>query len=336
MKNKLNNHELDLQATVFEATGSPTFAAVFREALAYREAESEPVAIVETSDRMTFAQLVGTEPRRKSVRELYEGGLAIGQKLYTSPVLTQPVLDEREAFNQWNNDIDCPLAGLDTKTAAWRAWSHRAATSPVLGRTPAITERQMAVIQSLLKLAYAAWDACDDSEQVIENSDEYHKIPHRQFNSISNALDELEALPDDQPGIYMEAAAKARWALRDILTVSTSPVLGQTPALTDVIAERQRQITTEGWTPEHDDRHSDNELAGAAACYAMNMHDFYIHYTDEFNWSEAPKPDDWPWSEEWWKPTNPRRDLVKAAALMLAEIERLDRAAIAKATGESE
>lgn len=109
-----------------------------------------------------------------------------------------------------------------------------------------------------------------------------------------------------------------------------------TPALNDVIAERQRQITTEGWTPEHDDQHSDNELAGAAACYAMNMHDFYIHYTDELNWSEAPKPDDWPWSEEWWKPTNPRRDLVKAAALILAEIERLDRAAIAKAAGESE
>ena len=64
---------------------------IAREALAYREAESKPVAIVETSDRMTFAQLVGTEPRRKAIRELYEGGLVIGQKLYASPVLSQSV-----------------------------------------------------------------------------------------------------------------------------------------------------------------------------------------------------------------------------------------------------
>jgi len=35
----------------------------------------------------------------------------------------------------------------------------------------------------------------------------------------------------------------------------------------------------------------------------------------------------WPWAEKWWKPKNERRDLVKAAALILAEIERLDRAA---------
>jgi hypothetical protein len=37
-------------------------------------------------------------------------------------------------------------------------------------------------------------------------------------------------------------------------------------------------------------------------------------------------PARWPWSQDWWKPTNPRRDLVKAGALIAAEIERLDRA----------
>lgn len=37
------------------------------------------------------------------------------------------VPDERAAFNAWNNDTDCPLAGRDAKTAAWLAWSRRAA-----------------------------------------------------------------------------------------------------------------------------------------------------------------------------------------------------------------
>jgi hypothetical protein len=34
-------------------------------------------------------------------------------------------------------------------------------------------------------------------------------------------------------------------------------------------------------------------------------------------------PGGWDWS--WFKPTTPRRDLVKAGALIVAEIERLDR-----------
>lgn len=85
-------------------------------------------------------------------------------------------------------------------------------------------------------------------------------------------------------------------------------------ALNDVIAERQRQVGIEGWTPEYDDQYVHGELAKAAGCYAM-LNDRH------------PSPEEWPWAEEWWKPTTTRRDLVKAGALILAEIERLDRAA---------
>lgn len=48
---------------------------------------------------------------------------------------------------------------------------------------------------------------------------------------------------------------------------------------------------------------------------------------------ETPESVGWCWDRSWWKPTTPRRDLVKAAALILAEIERIDRAAAAE-TGE--
>ncbi|BEN67412.1 TPA: DUF551 domain-containing protein [Serratia marcescens] len=54
-----------------------------RECLANREAQ--PVAIVEPSDYVTAAQLVGEEPRSKAVRPLFEGALAIGMELYTAP-----------------------------------------------------------------------------------------------------------------------------------------------------------------------------------------------------------------------------------------------------------
>ena len=91
-----------------------------------------------------------------------------------------------------------------------------------------------------------------------------------------------------------------------------------TKALDDVIAERKRQIEVEGWTPEHDDAHGLGQIAVAAGCYAMfsNSH------------SNAGRPPMfWPWSRNWWKPKGYRRDLVRAAAMLIAEIERVDRAA---------
>lgn len=42
-----------------------------------------------------------------------------------------------------------------------------------------------------------------------------------------------------------------------------------TQAALDVLAERRRQIEAEGWTPEHDDEHSNGELSDAAGCYAL-------------------------------------------------------------------
>jgi hypothetical protein len=86
-------------------------------------------------------------------------------------------------------------------------------------------------------------------------------------------------------------------------------------ALLDIANERQRQQMVEGWTPEHDDAHDSGEMARAAVCYA-----------DPLNESRENPPPKWPWDARWWKPKDRRRDLVRAAALIVAEIERLDRA----------
>ncbi|MHC7218265.1 hypothetical protein ACYAX6_09680 [Klebsiella pneumoniae] len=98
-----------------------------------------------------------------------------------------------------------------------------------------------------------------------------------------------------------------------------------TVAAADVLAERKRQVSAEGWTPGHDDEYEHGELADAAGCYALSSELFDCA-------GEPPRP--WPWPDEWWKPTNRRRDLVKAGALILAEIERLDRAAGIKVEAE--
>ncbi len=93
----------------------------------------------------------------------------------------------------------------------------------------------------------------------------------------------------------------------------------------DVQAERRRQVEAEGWTPEHDDKHSHGQMARAAACYALAGSSAPSDGTAALLVSLA-----WPWDEQWWKPSTARRDLVKACALALAEIERLDRAGISQ------
>lgn len=96
-------------------------------------------------------------------------------------------------------------------------------------------------------------------------------------------------------------------------------------ALADIAAERRRQIEVEGWTPEHDDRYEQSELADAAACYAAPG--AVTSVVPESVLATDSRRLYWPWDWKWWKPGNDRRRrLVKAGALIVAEIERLDRA----------
>ncbi|WP_186052767.1 ead/Ea22-like family protein [Burkholderia gladioli] len=94
--------------------------------------------------------------------------------------------------------------------------------------------------------------------------------------------------------------------------------MSDTAAIRDVISERRRQIVDECRTASQDDTLDECELAAAAACYAVGSKDI------------STRPDCralWPWPAQWWKPSTRRANLVKAGALILAEIERLDRAA---------
>lgn len=97
-------------------------------------------------------------------------------------------------------------------------------------------------------------------------------------------------------------------------------------AALDVLAERRRQIEDEGYDPAHDDAHVNDEIAAMAAYYAMppaarDWDAYATGFGDTFGQAMIP--------HGWYMPSpcDRRRELVKAAALLLAEIERLDRAA---------
>lgn len=89
-------------------------------------------------------------------------------------------------------------------------------------------------------------------------------------------------------------------------------------------SERQRQMDVEGWTLDHDDKHTDGALLLAAVEYVQHVQ----HIPDS--------GDCWPWARESWKPSpDPIRNLVKAGALISAEIDRLQRRADPQAEGET-
>jgi len=116
-----------------------------------------------------------------------------------------------------------------------------------------------------------------------------------------------------------------------------------------IAEERSRQINEEGWTAEHDDQHTDGELAEAAACYAAHAQSISFA-GEEVNTGRdgiqvigereclipttskvlVSRNHRWPWDLGWWKPspgTNEGRirELQKAGALIAAEIDRLKR-----------
>lgn len=119
-------------------------------------------------------------------------------------------------------------------------------------------------------------------------------------------------------------SAKCGNAVAVIVGMATDGVWSVSGAERDVLAERRRQILVEGWDANHDDTHDSGELALAGAGYSfnagcqLNPHSTVTLEGEPFFWPTS-------WDPASWKPKTPREDLVRAGALILAEIERLDR-----------
>lgn len=95
-----------------------------------------------------------------------------------------------------------------------------------------------------------------------------------------------------------------------------------------IAAERSRQIHELDWDQDHDDAHSNGELIDAGASYAMaSMHQERGEPLDSVRSMETAGRLPWPWESSLWNPSvHIERNLVKAGALISAEIDRRYRA----------
>lgn len=93
---------------------------------------------------------------------------------------------------------------------------------------------------------------------------------------------------------------------------------GQGAGARMIADERERQIEDEAWSPNRDMAYLHDELALAATCYAMPP-----ERRDWFLGDGQPIPVLWPWAASWWKPGDRKRELVKAGALIAAELDRI-------------
>lgn len=84
-----------------------------------------------------------------------------------------------------------------------------------------------------------------------------------------------------------------------------------------ILLERLRQVTDEGYTPDHDASHTNNELSKAANAYMLAA-------AGVEGLTDGRPPSFWPFEDDAFKPgKDPIRALTKAGALIAAEIDRL-------------
>lgn len=121
----------------------------------------------------------------------------------------------------------------------------------------------------------------------------------------------LEGGQWERPKGFTANALLLNRAYREVL-----PLVKTTPGIEAVLHERLRQINCEGRTLQRDREYLPGTLASAAMAYLRAA-------TDKAGDTRVSAATFWPWDKEGFKPTTRRRNLEKAAALIIAELDAM-------------
>lgn len=158
------------------------------------------------------------------------------------------------------------------------------------------------------------------------------------------SLNDEQSAPPVPPNPAVSAPVRQEEGEQGVLDKRAAPAATHVRqnAISLIADERERQLAVERYWAAHDDCHEYGELAEAAAAYALvgkltdetlidTVREVQLNSSRgiDGDYDYGPVRDKFqvfPWDEEWWKPSDdPIRNLVKAGALIVAEIERLQR-----------
>ena len=189
----------------------------------------------------------------------------------------------------------------------------------VLRAIDALKERAARVIDRRLEQAITSALGCDETQQAIleairalkhqagQGGLSQHRAMHQQLLDMLGASD------------HQGAAARIGELAGLELLLTTG---GAGRGVTAIAQERRRQIEGERFAPDADQQYVQGELAKAAACYVMR-----VALREDEDPDATAVPSLWPWARCWWKPKDRRSNLVRAGALIAAELDRMDREA---------
>ncbi|WP_439449807.1 hypothetical protein [Stenotrophomonas sp. ATs4] len=236
-----------------------------------------------------------------------------------------------------HNGVYADNYGPDEEQVRWEAWQAALSAQPSPGGqgdaiTPAMVDAAAA--------ALAKWAGHDDGSRWV----------HEARDALAAALAARQPVEIDSESALRKArlalAEQCEWgsekraclsgeldsspAMKALISVCATPPAQAVDLGTGVAAiadERQRQLQAEGFTREKDQQYRRGELAKAATAYVqLAAMDLETGTRDHIAWHGPPAV--WPWAREWWKPVDARRDLVRAGALIAAQIDLIDSLAV--------
>lgn len=164
---------------------------------------------------------------------------------------------------------------------------------------------------------YDAWKtrSPDDDISSEDPSQEQQQADYEDEMQQSAVMDDVQQIVD-----WLRNAPSTEWCApplnkaADLIERLSRSASSETPEIYREIWRRRLFQTMRGYTAEHDDQHADGSIADAAACYASPNAPLKL----------------WPWRNAPPNHADRRSRLIDAAALCIAEIERLDRATLSR------
>ena len=198
----------------------------------------------------------------------------------------------------------------------------------VLQGIDSLKARAARVIDRNLEVTITTALGCDDTAAAIVQA--IQALKHQAGQGGPSVYQRMHQQLLDMLGAGDHQGAAARTGeLAGLELLLTTGGAGR--GVTAIAQERRRQIEGERFDPTADQQYRQGELARAAACYVRLEAMRSVAAAVPGTAVDDRVPPEWPWARCWWKPKDRRSNLVRAGALIAAELDRMDREGAANA-----